>query len=75
MGCAVCGGTGYKGRLCINEVLVVDARVRAAILKKASAAELKDIAVESGMIPMLEDGLAKAARGETTIEEVLRATA
>ena len=73
-GCSACNGSGYKGRLCINEVLVAGEEVRAAILRKASAAELRSIAIKNGMTAMLEDGLTKAARGETTIEEVLRVT-
>jgi len=71
-GCALCSGTGYKGRLGINEVLVADEEVRNAILRKASAAEIKSIAIKNGMTTMLEDGKAKVALGETTMEEVLR---
>lgn len=71
-GCEVCGGTGYAGRLCISEVLVADSNIREAILRKASAAELRKIAIENGMTTMLEDGFRKARAGETTIEEILR---
>lgn len=71
-GCDACNGSGYKGRLSVNEVLVADAEVREAILRKASAAELRTIAIKNGMTPMLEDGFQKVRAGETTIEEVLR---
>lgn len=71
-GCEACHGSGYKGRLAILEVIAVDDAIRAAILRKASAHEIKQIAIEGGMTTMLEDGVAKARRGETTIEEVLR---
>ena len=71
-GCEACGGSGYKGRICINEVLVADDAIREAIVRKASAAELKNIAVAHGMVTMQEDGFAKAKNGETTFEEVLR---
>lgn len=71
-GCDICNGSGYKGRLCINEVLTADPEIREAILRKASAEELKAIAVKNGMTTMLEDGIEKARRGETTMEEVLR---
>ncbi|MEK9177026.1 MAG: ATPase, T2SS/T4P/T4SS family, partial [Patescibacteria group bacterium] len=72
VGCDKCGGTGFRGRVGVNEVLVVDAEIRDAILRKASAADLKTIAVKNGMRTMLEDGIAKALKGETTLQEVLR---
>ncbi|MGC9602176.1 MAG: GspE/PulE family protein [Minisyncoccia bacterium] len=71
-GCDECGGSGYKGRVCINEVLVADELLREAIVHKASAAELRSIAIANGMVTMQEDGFAKAKNGETTLEEVLR---
>jgi type IV pilus assembly protein PilB len=71
-GCDVCHGTGYKGRLCVNEVMVVDDMLRDAILRKASSSEIKSIAVKNGMTTMLEDGIIKAQEGQTTIEEVFR---
>ena len=71
-GCDECNGSGYKGRLCINEVLVADDAVRDAIMRKATAGELRRIAIGSGMTTMLEDGFDKVKRGETTAEEVLR---
>jgi len=72
IGCIQCGNSGYKGRLCINEVLVATDEIRKAILRKASAAELKELAIQNGMTTMLEDGMAKVKNGETTLEEVLR---
>ena len=71
-GCEHCHSSGYKGRLVINEVLVVDEDIRSAILLKASAEEIKKIAVKNGMKTMLEDGISKAIQGHTSIEEVLR---
>ncbi len=71
-GCGECGGSGYKGRLCINEVLAADDRIRDAIMQRASATALRKIAVEGGMTTMLEDGVEKMRRGETTIEEIAR---
>lgn len=73
-GCAACKGSGYKGRVCVNEVLVGDNDIREAILRKASASELRSIAIKNGMTTMLEDGFAKARNGDTTVEEVLRVT-
>lgn len=71
-GCKKCNDSGYSGRICINEVLVADDEIREAILRKASASELKKIAVKNGMTTMLEDGINRAKKGETTLEEVLR---
>ena len=73
-GCESCNGTGYKGRLVIDEVLVADEEIRVAILRKASASEIKQIAIKNGMTTMLADGLKKAVAGVTTIAEVLRVT-
>ncbi len=74
MGCEKCNQSGYAGRICINEVLVADEEIREAILRKASASEIKKIAVHHGMTSMLEDGLYKIGLGLTTIDEVLRVT-
>ncbi len=71
-GCAECDNTGYRGRVCINEVLVVDEAIRDAILRKASASDLKRVAIRSGMTTMLQDGIYKVREGVTTIEEILR---
>jgi len=71
VGCEKCNGTGYTGRLVIAEVLVADNEIREAIMIKASASELKRIAVKNGMTTMLEDGFAKVRSGITSVEEVL----
>jgi type II secretory ATPase GspE/PulE/Tfp pilus assembly ATPase PilB-like protein len=71
-GCDECNGSGYRGRLCVNEVLVADGDIKEAIMRKASSAELRTIAIKNGMVTMLEDGFRKARAGETTIEEILR---
>ncbi len=71
-GCDACAGSGYRGRIGIHEVLLVDGPVRDAVLRKVSADEIKAIAVSRGMVPILEDGLEKVCAGITTVEEVLR---
>lgn len=73
-GCTECGGSGYAGRISINEVFVSDTDIREAILRKASSDELKKIAIRNGMTTMLEDGFKKVREGMTTVEEVLRVT-
>ncbi len=71
-GCDHCNGTGYHGRIGINEVMVVDDEVRDAFLRRASTSDIKKIAVKNGMVSMLEDGYNKTTQGITTIEEILR---
>jgi type IV pilus assembly protein PilB len=71
-GCKACNKTGYHGRVGIHEVLVVDDEAREAILRKASAKEIKDVAVRNGMTTMTDAGFAKARQGLTTVEEILR---
>jgi general secretion pathway protein E len=73
-GCAKCNDTGYFGRISINEVLVMSDPVRRQILHHAEATELQRAALATGMRPMFQDGVGKAAAGITTIEEVLRVT-
>jgi len=71
-GCEECNNTGYRGRLCVNEILVIDGDVRDAILRMAPASEIRKIAIRNGMIPLLADGMYKVRDGHTTLEEVLR---
>lgn len=71
-GCAKCNNTGYKNRIVINEVLVIDEPIREAIMKRATGSEIKAIAIQRGMRTMLDDGFEKAKNGVTTVEEVLR---
>jgi type IV pilus assembly protein PilB len=71
-GCPHCNQTGYRGRISINEVLVVNDAIRESILRRDSSAKMKQIAIASGMTTMFEDGFQKVLKGITTIEEVLR---
>jgi len=64
--------TGYKGRLGIFEILLIDEDIKNLIIKKTSTFEIKQQALKSGMRTMAEDGFIKAAQGLTSIEEVLR---
>jgi len=66
--------TGYSGRTTIVEFLVMNDALRAAIMRRAGMGELEQVARAAGMRTMFEDGLRKALRGQTTIEEVLRVT-
>lgn len=72
-GCTVCGGSGYRGRLGIYEILNITEEVRKLIVSEDfSLDSLRALARKEGMITMFEDGLRKAELGLTTIEEVLR---
>ena len=72
-GCKMCKQTGYKGRIGIFELLILEEQVRNAILEKRTSFEIRNISVNhSGLITLLEDGLVKAAAGITTLDEILR---
>ena len=72
-GCANCGHTGYRGRMGIFELMRITEKVRQLIVNPAFTLDnLRTLARSEGMKSMFEDGLEKAARGNTTIEEVLR---
>lgn len=73
-GCGECGRTGYRGRLAIHEVLVVDNEFRAMMMAKSSDHDYYEYAVRQGMIPIVKDGLLKAIEGSTTMTEVFRVT-
>jgi len=66
--------TGYLGRTTIMEFLVMNDELRRAVMRHAGIGEIEQLARAAGMRTMYEDGIAKALRGETTIEEVLRVT-
>ncbi|MEK3883606.1 type II secretion system ATPase GspE [Paenibacillus sp. PL2-23] len=73
-GCGSCNSTGYRGRVAIHEVLIVDDSIRKLITDGASVLELREAAARQGMIQLMDDGLDKVARGITTLQEVLRET-
>jgi len=72
-GCPACGGSGFSGRTTIAELLLVGADIHRLILQRASDAQIDAAARAGGMVSMYETGVAKVWRGETTVEEVLRA--
>ena len=72
-GCKMCKQTGYKGRIGIFELLILEEQVRNAILEKKTSFDIRNISINhSGLITLLEDGLVKAAAGITTLDEILR---
>ena len=74
-GCARCGGSGFRGRVGVYEMLTLDSSVCAAIERGASTQELARVGEANGMRPMWMDGLEKARRGLTTLDEVSKAVA
>jgi type IV pilus assembly protein PilB len=72
VGCDSCGGTGFKGRIGIFEVMPVSDKVRDIMTKNIPEAEIDAIARGEGMVTMIQDGYIKALEGITTLEEVLR---
>ncbi len=73
-GCPECGGTGFRGRTTILEILPVTDAIRRMVLARATSADIAKAAVADGMRSMHAHGMQKAASGQTTIEEVLSVT-
>jgi general secretion pathway protein E len=73
-GCGHCSQTGYRGRVGIYEFVEVSPRIQSAIMQRMPAHELVAMARESGYRNLREDGLIKAWRGQTSVDEVLRVT-
>ena len=71
-GCKKCNSTGYRGRLAVVEVMLNAQEIENLVVTRASAAELKRAAVKLGMRTLRQNALAKAVKGLTTIDEVLR---
>ncbi len=74
-GCDMCAGTGLKGRQGLYEVMFMTPRLRKLILQNVGAAEIKDGAIEDGMLTLRMDGWLKVLKGITTLEQVIRETA
>jgi len=72
-GCAVCQETGYLGRIGIFEILEISEPIKKLVMEKANASKIREQAIKSGMVTILEDGLEKVQNAVTTIEEILRA--
>jgi type IV pilus assembly protein PilB len=74
-GCDSCGGTGYRGRQGLYEVMAMTSALRRMVLKGASTEELREEAVKEGMLTLRTDGMLKVKRGITSLEEVVKETA
>jgi type IV pilus assembly protein PilB len=74
VGCSRCGGSGYRGRLALYEVMTVSEPIRALILERASVDDMVPIALSEGMRRLRDDGLVKIREGVTSIAEIERMT-
>jgi len=73
-GCPACANTGYKGRIAIFELLIINDKIRELIFEKVSTSVIKEKAMEMGMATLREDGIKKAISGITTVSEIIRVT-
>ena len=73
-GCEHCAFTGYRGRIGIFELIVVDDDMRSMILQKVDSSQIRELARRNGMKTLLEDGIEKIKAGTTTLNELLRVT-
>ncbi|MFA4030141.1 MAG: hypothetical protein GDYSWBUE_001690 [Candidatus Fervidibacterota bacterium] len=71
-GCSHCHNTGYRGRIGVYELMVIDSELREAISKGANASELRQLAIRKGMRTLMQDAIEKMMQGITTTEEVAR---
>lgn len=74
VGCPACQGTGYRGRVGIYELVDVDPVLQGLVMQRATAGEMRRHASAKGGLTLREDGLLKALRGLTTVDEVVRIT-
>jgi type IV pilus assembly protein PilB len=72
VGCARCGGSGYKGRIGLYEVMWVSETIRSLAVSREPAEIIAHAAVSEGMMRLREDGLEKVRRGLTSIAEIAR---
>jgi len=71
-GCAKCSETGYKGRVGLYEVMLIGEEIKRLTVERATTEDIKNTAIKEGMRTLKEDGLEKALRGLTSIEEIMR---
>jgi type IV pilus assembly protein PilB len=74
VGCSRCGGSGYRGRTGLYEVMTMTEEIRELAVQRASADQIASVAVKQGMRRLREDGLEKVRQGRTSIAEVARVT-
>lgn len=75
VGCPDCGNSGYKGRTGIHELLVATPAIKALVCHKATASELKKLALSEGMRTLMQDGIKKLVLGQTDLEQIRKVAA
>jgi len=73
-GCHECGGTGYKGRMVVNELMIIDDDIRARIMERLDSTQIKKTATEHGMVDLRQCGIQKVLDGTTTAIELVAVT-
>jgi len=71
-GCKQCSGSGYWGRFGIHEILFLDATIKGMIIEDASELEIRKAAEEAGTLSIFHEGVIRAIRGNTTLDEIIR---
>lgn len=71
-GCDYCRGSGYKGRIGVYELMLLNDKIRDLVLQKTSSHVIREVALETGMKSLKDDAIAKILLGQTTLEECLR---
>jgi type IV pilus assembly protein PilB len=71
-GCPHCGKTGYRGRMGLYEVMLVSEEIERLAAERRSSDDIRRVAVEQGMVPLRDDGLAKVRMGMTSLDEIFR---
>ena len=71
-GCGNCSKNGYRGRLGIFELMLINAKIREMIFQSQSSVEIRKVAINQGMKTLYVDGIYKVLKGITTLEEIYR---
>ncbi len=71
-GCSECSNTGYQGQIAIHEILIPERQIRALITQNRSTDEIRDVAIANGLMTLKMDGIEKAIKGLTSLEEIMR---
>jgi len=72
VGCARCGGSGYRGRMGLYEVMLISSEIQRLSLERRPAEEIREVAVSQGMTRLSDDGLEKVKQGRTSMAEIAR---
>ena len=72
VGCTACGRTGYRGRFALHEVMPITEEIERLVIERRSTEDIAKTAVMQGMLRLRDDGLRKAAAGQTSLEEIFR---